>query len=140
MPWVAVGQRDVFGAVDIGFLELPLTSIGREQDLVGKGLERVWVQQLARSLSGIQISVIDERFPPDWKRQHDRAVAPLGCNRIKQRNVLRREHVVHAFAVVRNKRVPVNEATNAIGPPIGYTSDDHAAVAVADENDVVEII
>ena len=35
------------------------------------------VQQLVSALGGIEIGVVDERFPPHRKRQDDRPVAPL---------------------------------------------------------------
>ena len=46
---------------------------------------------------------------------------------------------VRDFAVFGQQSVNVDDALDAVGHAIGHAGDDHAAVAVADEDDVVQI-
>src|SRR5258706_8097697 len=45
----------------------------------------------------------------------------------------------HTLAVVRYKRIKVNEAMDTIGQAIGHARYDHAAITMAHENDVMKI-
>ena len=58
----------------------------------------------------------------------------------EQTNVVWRHHVVQTFAVVGNKRIPVDEAADPVGSPIRDASDYHPAVAVPEEDHVPEIV
>src|SRR5262245_26183783 len=98
------------------------------------------VQNIVRTSRSVEVGVVDERFPPDWKRQHDGTVAPLGRDGIEQGGVLRWSHVVDAFAIIRDKGVPVDEAADTLWGSVGDPGDDHAAIAVANENDVLEVL
>src|SRR5262249_18944649 len=88
----------------------------------------------------IKIGIVDERFPPDRKWEDDRAVAPLGSDGVEQFGVLRWHHIDDAFAVVGDERVPVDETPDPVLDSIGNASDNHAAVAVADEDNLPKAI
>src|SRR5215831_11242611 len=100
----------------------------------------MWIQGVVSTLRRVEVRIVDERLPPDWKRQDDGAVATTGCNRIKQLAILRRHHVVDAFPVIGDKGVPIDEAPDAVRDSIGDPGNDHAAVAVADEDGVRNVI
>jgi hypothetical protein len=98
------------------------------------------VEDVISALRGVQVNVIDERLPPDRKRQYYGAVAALCSDGVEQANVVRWHHVVQALAVVRNKRIPVDEAADFIGNSVADASYYHPTITMADQDDVPEII
>src|SRR6516225_4160605 len=98
------------------------------------------VQYVVRALRSFEVGVVDERFAPYRKRQNNRAIAPLGCDGIEQPDKLRRHHVIQAFAVIGNERVPINEPADSFRNSIGDASDYHPAVAVADKDNFFEVV
>src|SRR5262249_47804246 len=100
----------------------------------------MWIQGAIRTLRGVEVCVIDERFAPDWKRERHGAVAPLCRNRLEHRRKWPWHHVEEAFTIVRNERVPIHKTADPVLKSVGDAGDDHAAIAVADENDISEIV
>src|SRR5262249_28261618 len=101
---------------------------------------RVRIQHTVRALRRIKVGVVDERLPPDRERQDDGTVAAFGRHRGEQLDELWRQHVNETFAAVRDERVPVHEAPDSVWEGVGDAGDPHAAVAVADENNVPEVV
>jgi len=87
----------------------------------------------------IKLNTGEEGYVTDigWRST---VIRTLGGNLIKQRDIRWRHHVVKAFAVIGNERVPVDQAADAVGDAVGDAGDDHAAIAVADEDNVFQII
>src|SRR5215468_6962470 len=100
----------------------------------------MWVQGAIRALRGIEVCVIDERFAPDWKRKNHGAVAPLCRNSLEHRGKWPGHHVEDAFTIVWNEGVPIHKTADPVLNSVGDAGDDHAAIAVADEDDVSEIV
>jgi len=97
------------------------------------------VQHVVRTLCGAEVDVVDECFPPDLKGQDDATVAAFGRNGSEQFDMLLRQHIIDAFTVIRDERVPVDQAAYVLWNSIGDPSDDHAAITVANEDNILEI-
>ena len=103
-------------------------------------VQRMRIEHIVGLLCQFGIGVVDEHLAPDRERQHHRAVAALCGDLVEQLGVRRRHHVVERLAVVGDKRVPVHQAADAVGGAVGDAGDDHAAVAVAHQHDVAQIV
>ncbi len=133
-------QRCILRAIDIGFGDLHLGRISAQRNPVAEGLERMRIEAIVGALRQREIAVIDECLAPDRERQHHRAVAALGMDRIEHADIVRRHHVVEAFAIVRHERIPVDQPADPLGHPVGDPGDDHAAIAVPGQDDVTEVV
>ena len=60
--------------------------------------------------------------------------------RPQRRRALRADGVIVRFAVARHGCVEIDEASNAVGRPLGDGRDHRSAVAVADQRDVVQVL
>src|SRR5262249_50717128 len=119
MPWIVMGQRRVLRAIDVGFPDLHVRQICLQRNLVGQGLVWMRVENVVGLLCCRRIGVIDESLAPDRERQHHRAVAALGGDLVEQRHIVRRYHIVEAFAVGGGEGVPSDQAAHSIRELVG---------------------
>src|SRR5262245_45700238 len=140
MPGILMRHRSVFSAIDVRFPYGHLRRVDPERDLVSQGPKRVRIQHTVRPLRHVKVGVVDERLPPDREWQDDGPVAAFGRYRVEQLDELWWQHVNETFAAVRDERVPVHEAPDSAWEGVGDAGDHHAAVAVADKNNVPEVV
>ena len=109
-----VGQGNVLRAVDVRFSHAHIARIGLQRNLVCKGLNRMRIENVVCAFRGFQVGIVDERLAPNRKRQHHGAISALRGDEVEQTDIVRRHHVVQTFAVVRNKRIPVDEPADSV--------------------------
>jgi hypothetical protein len=86
-----------------------------------------------------EVGVVDEGIPPDFERQHHGAVVG-GGHCVEQADIVRRHHVVEALPVERNERIDIDEPLDPVRQAVGDARDHHAAIGVADQADVAQIV
>ena len=140
MPGHRVRQRGVLGAVDVGFGDLHLRRVPRQRDLLGEGAEGVRVELVVGGLRERGVGVVHERLAPDRIGHDHRAVADLGGDLLEQVDIVLRHHVVQRLAVIGHEGVPVDQPADAVGRLVGDPGDHHAAIGMAHQDDVREIV
>jgi hypothetical protein len=137
VPRMAVRHRRILLAIDIGFADRHLGQLLAQRDLVGEGPIGVRVELVEARLCQREIGIVDEGFAPDLERQRHRIIVGAGDG-IEQADIVRRDHIVEAFAVKRNKGVDLDQPLDPVRKTVGNTRDDHAAIAVADQPDITQ--
>src|ERR1700676_4654199 len=91
-----------------------------------------------RGFCQLQVSIVDERFSPQAKRERHRGIGRLFGEFLKEGGLVRRDFVAQTHPIAQDETVQVNQPPDTTWNYLGNLGNDRSAKAVTYQEDVIE--